>query len=303
MSGLNGQHVDAAEADDAVSVDDAENALLDFRPVAECTRLTGLGNRFIVTLAQRGDVRRQRAKHGGYNYCLEDCQAYVSNTGQAAARMAAEADGAAEPKRGRSEYESELKTLVNGYKDLLTLTLATAKQAQQHERDLFTAFTGPLKVLTDSLQAQSNALAERAAAGDKARLDFLAATENMLTEQRKADTDAKRAEHLRELRMGMWNDVKRAAPHVWSQIQETMGASPEQVAAMRAAGELRKTLEKEKVAALLVFDFLSEEQKNLLCTALNYDRAELEAIAAQAGAKDDAESETAVVEGAPSAHE
>src|SRR6266852_976659 len=161
---LNGQH---AEADEPAELEEDENDadLIEYLPAAELARKTGLGRRFIITLHQQGQVRRRQAGTG-WHYCLNDVDDYKRKTGK---------DVSVGPRK--SEYETELQTLVTGYKELLGLQNAALKQAQQHERDLFTAFTGPLKVVTDAMQAQVAQVTERASAGDTARVDFIVATE------------------------------------------------------------------------------------------------------------------------------
>jgi hypothetical protein len=263
---LNGQHVDESDDDVGEENDDAG----EFLPVSEVGRRTGFGRRFIVTLATEGAIRRRQTK-GGWHYSLADALEYKGTTDTKAGKVA-------------SEYESELKTLVTGYKELLSLQNAALKQAQQHERDLFSAFTAPLNVLTTAMQAQVGQLTERANAGDKARLDFLVAIEGLLKDQRAEHAETERATATREMRTKMWEDVKKAAPHLWAGIQQTVGLDAGSIERMRAAQTLTEKLDKSKVAALFAFDFLSEEEKTLLCAAFGYERAELDAMARDAGA-------------------
>jgi hypothetical protein len=279
----NGQHVE--EADDAGEDETAE--FLEFMPCTELARQTGLGRRFIVTLAEQGHVRR-RSVGNGWHYCLADCQAYKRKTGTAV--------GDSENPR-----ETELQTLVNGYKELLGLQNAALKQAQAHERELFSSFTAPLGVLTAAMQAQVQQLTERANSGDKARIDFMLATETLLRDQRAEHAEIERTEATRVMRTKMWDDVKRAAPHVWTGIQQTLGVDAGTIERLRAAATLREKLDKSKVAALFAFDFLSEEEKALLCTAFGYERAELDAMARDAGAHEAAAEPAA--EAAPERHE
>lgn len=256
--------------EEETELDETTEAEGEFLPVSEVGRRTGFGRRFIVTLATEGAIRRKQTK-GGWHYSLADALEYKGTTDTKAGKVA-------------SEYESELKTLVTGYKELLTLQNAALKQAQQHERDLFASFTAPLNVLTTAMQAQVGQLTERANAGDKSRLDFLVAIEGLLKDQRAEHAEADRVVATREMRTKMWEDVKRAAPHIWAGVQQTVGIDSAALERMRAAQTLTEKLDKGKVAALFAFDFLSEEEKNLLCVAFGYERAELDAMARDAGA-------------------
>ena len=267
---LNGQHTEEEEADE-----DASASFLEFLPCAELSRKTGLGRRFIVTLYDQGHVRRRQAGNG-WHYCLTDCEEYKEKTATPGSKGGTR----------RTEYETELQTLVNGYKELLGLQNAALKHAQQHERELFQAFTGPLKVVTDAMQGQVTQLTERANAGDTARVDFIVATEAMLRDNRAEQAERERAEATRAMRLTMWGDMKKAAPHVWAQIQETLGFDAETLARAKAGQALKEKLDEQKVAALFAFDFLSDEEKDLLCKAFGYDRAGLEKMAADAGASE-----------------
>jgi hypothetical protein len=268
-------------SDDETDLDEANDDAGEFLPVSEVGRRTGFGRRFIVTLASEGAIRRKQVK-GGWHYSLTDAEEYKGTTDTKAGKVP-------------SDYESELKTLVTGYKELLTLQNAALKQAQQHERDLFASFTAPLNVLTTAMQSQVGQLTERANAGDKARLDFLVAIEGLLKDQRAEHADTERAAATREMRTKMWEDVKRAAPHLWAGIQQTVGLDASAIERMRAAQSLTEKLDKSKVAALFAFDFLTEEEKALLCTAFGYERAELDAMARDAGAHEAAAEQPAEV--------
>lgn len=265
MSDLNGAAVAADEETEA------SDASADFRTREECQRLTGFGMRFVETLGEQGSVRREKSPAGRWWYSVTDLESYKARN----------------PKPGqepspKSEYESELRTLVTGYKDLLTAANLSVKQAQLHERELFSSFSGPLKALVEGMQAQVNSLVERATAGDKARLDFIVATETMLRDNRTETAERERAEATRAMRGKMWEDIRTAAPHLWTQLQETLGIDPAKVEAIKAAEALRVKLDTSKVAALFVF--LDETEKDLLCKAMGYDRAELEALARDSGA-------------------
>jgi hypothetical protein len=273
---LNGQSAEAEETEPETETEDA--ALLEFLPAAECARRTGLGMRFLLTLHAQGHIRREQSGPG-WRYCIQDAEAYRA--------LASKAKGAkSEAKPPRSEYETELQTLVTGYKDLLGLQNAALKQAQQHERDLFAAFTGPLKVVTEAMQAQVTQLTERANAGDTARVDFIVATEGMLRDNREEEATRAKAEATRVMREKMWADLKTAAPHLWKGVQQTFGFDDDTIARAKAGEELKSKLDEGKVAALFAFDFLSEEEKDLLCKAFGYDRAKLEAMAKDAGASE-----------------
>jgi len=269
---LNGQNtkVDDAEAEDSAALDPAPATT--FFGVTVLARKTGLGERFIVTLFNQGLVRRE-VRGPGWAYCLEDVEDYKQRVAMGPKEV---------PKR--SDHETELQTLVTGYKDLLSLQNAALKQAQQHERDLFAAFTGPLKVVTEAMQAQVTQLTERANAGDTARVDFIVATESMLRDNREEEAGRAKAEATRVMREKMWGDVKTAAPHLWKGIQQTFGFDDATIERAKAGEELKSKLDEGKVAALFAFDFLSEEEKNLLCKAFGYDREKLEAMAKDAGA-------------------
>jgi hypothetical protein len=262
----------------------------DYVPVAQALELSLFTITQLRALVSAGIVRTKRARVGGaLTYCVEDLKRF---------------DGAprAEEPEQQSPLLQELRAITEGYKSMLDLALRQTKQAQDHERQLITSFSKPLENLGESSKAlvgavldQNGQLVKRANDGDSARLEFVRAAETMLRDQRlelreQADLDRKH-----QLRQDMWDGVKKAGPALLDGLKQTMGVGD---ARIEAAGKLREKLSPDKVAALVAFNLLDSEELDLLCTAFNYDRADLERRAAEAN---EVKAEADAAEAAPEA--
>lgn len=185
-----------------------------------------------------------------------------------------------------SDLRREMKTISASYARLLELAMKQTQQAQDHEVKLVSAFAGPLKTLAESNQNQVEAvleqnkqLVERANAGDMARLEFVKAAEGMLRDQRVELREQAELDRKNELRHEMWGEAKKVLPELMKGLKATTGADR-----IEAAQELAKKIDKGKLAAIVKFQLLSEEELGLMCKALDIDRAELDKLNAEADA-------------------
>jgi len=179
-----------------------------------------------------------------------------------------------------SPMVAEFKAVTDGYRAMVELALRQTKQAQDHERLLVAAFSKPLdqlgegsKALVTAVLEQNKQLVVRATEGDAARLDFVKAAETMLRDQRVELREQAELDRKHELRREVWDGVKKAAPHLLKGIQATTGADK-----LEAAMKLKERLDPAKIAALIHFKLLGDEEIDLLCTALELDRAAIEAL-------------------------
>lgn len=237
-------------------------------PVSEALERTGFTAQQLRALVGAGIIRTERAKRGGaLTYCVEDLDRF---------------DGmprVSEPAE-QSPLVVELNAITSGYRAMLELALKQTKQAQDHERLLITAFSKPLeaqgegsKALVGAVLEQNKQLVQRANDGDSARLDFVKAAETMLRDQRQELRDQAELDRKHELRREVWESVKKAGPHLLKGLQATTGADR-----LEAAMKLKAKLDPAKVAALIHFKLLGDEEIDLLCTALELDRAAIEAM-------------------------
>lgn len=235
-------------------------------------------------LVSAGVVRTKRDR-GKLIYCVEDLE-----------RLA----GAPRNDEPDDAFGTDIKALLAGHERLNEMCMKLVKQCQDHERQLVTAFNAPLKTLAESSQNQVKAvldqntqLVERANAGDKSRLEFVQAAETMLRDQRAELRDQAELDRKHELRREMWEGVKKAAPKLLEGFKETMGTDR-----LEAAAELGRKLDPAKVAAILQFGLLPDDQIDLLCKALGLDRAELEKLNREADAAAAAEAAATTPEAA-----
>lgn len=177
-------------------------------------------------------------------------------------------------------WVAEFNAVTAGYRGLVEASLKLVKQAQDHERAMVTAFSKPLENLGDSSKAlvaavlgQNEQLVKRAADGDAARLDFVKAAETMLRDQRQELREQAENDRKHALRLELWEGIKKAGPHLLKGLQATTGA-----ARLEAAVKLKEKLDPAKVAALIHYKLLGDEEIDLLCTALELDRASIEAM-------------------------
>jgi hypothetical protein len=75
------------------------------------------------------------------------------------------------------------------------------------------------------------------------------------------------------MRREMWESVKKAAPELLRGFKATTGADK-----LEAALALKAKLDPAKIAALIHFKLLGDEEIDLLCKALDLNRAEIEAL-------------------------
>jgi len=201
------------------------------------------------------------------------------------------------PKREEAEPPSpllaEMRAMSEGYKSMLELALKQTKQAQDHERLLVTAFTKPLDSLGESSRTlvtavldQNKQLVQRANDGDNARLEFVKGAETMLRDQRVEMREQLELDRKHELRREMWEGVKKAAPQLLAGFKQTTG-----VDRVEAATKLKEKITIDKLASLVAFNLVDDEEASLLCTVFGYDRADLDrtvreaqAVSAQADA-------------------
>jgi len=181
---------------------------------------------------------------------------------------------------------AEMRAISDGYKSMLDLALKQTKQAQDHERMLITAFSKPLdsigessKTLVGAVLDQNKQLIQRANDGDSARLEFVKGAETMLRDQRVEMREQLELDRKHALRTEMWEGVKKAAPQLLEGFKKTVGADR-----LEAATKLKEKLSIDKVASLVAFKMVDEEETALLCTVFGYDRAELDRVVAEAQA-------------------
>jgi hypothetical protein len=243
-----------------------------FVPLSQALELSTFTLIQLRSLVGAGIVRTERAKRGGsLLYCVEDLE-----------RLASMPRSAEPP--DQSPMAVELAAITAGYRGLLDVALKQTKQAQEHERLIVTAFTKPLeaigeheKTLVTAVLEQNKQLVARANAGDMARLDFVKGAESMLRDQRNELREQAELDRKHELKREMWEGVKKAAPKLLEGFRATTGADR-----LEAALALKAKLDPAKVAALIHYKLLGEEEIGLLCTALDLDRAAIEALNADA---------------------
>jgi hypothetical protein len=187
----------------------------------------------------------------------------------------------------------EMRAMSEGWKSILELALRQTKQAQDHERQLITAFSKPLENLGESSKAlvgavleQNKQLVQRANDGDAARLDFVKAAETMLRDQRVELREQAELDRKHQLRAEVWEGVKKAAPHLLEGLKKTTG-----VDRLEAATKLKEKLDPDKIASLVAFNLVDSEELELLCSVFGYDRADIERRVAEASAVKTADEE------------
>lgn len=231
-------------------------------------------------LVTAGVVRTERSRKGGAMlYCAEDL-----------ARLEG-ANRTKEPDEPGS-MAAEIRALSDGYKQLLQLAISQTKQAQDHERQLVTAFSKPLeqlgtgsRELVTAVLDQNKLLVDRANAGDAARLDFVKAAETLLKDQRAELREQAELDRKHQLKQEVWEGVKKAGPPLLEGLKETLGGKGTKTAAVETLkAKLSGPEGLAKLAALLKFEMLDSEGIDALCTALGVSRADLEALNAEADA-------------------
>lgn len=244
-----------------------------FEPVAKALEQTGFTLPQLRGLVSAGLVRTMRVR-GALCYCVEDL-----------ARLAG-MPRVAEPDDS-TPMLAEFKAVTDGYRAMLDMALKQTKQAQDHERMLVTAFAKPLDQLGEGSRAlvtavleQNKQLVQRASDGDSARLDFVKAAETMLRDQRTELREQAELDRKHELKREVWEGVKKAGPHLLKGLQATAG-----VDRLEAAAKLKERLDPAKVAALIHYKLLGDEEIDLLCTALELDRSAIEALNSEADAE------------------
>jgi hypothetical protein len=243
-----------------------------FVPVALALEQSGFTVAQLRALVGAGIIKTQRVK-GVLVYCVEDLMRLCGMP------------RVAEPEEP-SPLIAEFNAVTAGYRSLLEVALKQTKQSQDHERALIQAFSKPLENLGDSSKAlvtavldQNKQLVTRANDGDSARLSFVQAAETMLRDQRAELRDQAEADRKHSLRASMWEDVKKAAPRLLEGWKATTGADR-----IEAATALAAKLDPAKVAALIHYRLLADEEIDLLCKALGLDRAAIEKMNADADA-------------------
>lgn len=177
-------------------------------------------------------------------------------------------------------WVAEFNAVTAGYRSLVDASLKLVKQAQDHERLMVTAFSKPLdslgessKQLVSAVLDQNKQLVQRANDGDSARLDFVKAAETMLRDQRVELREQAELDRKHEIRREVWEGVKKAAPELMAGFKATTGQNR-----LEAALALKAKLDPAKVAALIHYKLLGDEEIDLLCKALDLDRAAIEAL-------------------------
>jgi len=192
------------------------------------------------------------------------------------------------PRREEAEPPSpllaEMRAISDSWKAVLDVALKQTKQAQDHERLVVVAFTKPLESLGKSSETlvtavldQNKQLVQRANDGDKARLAFVKGAETMLRDQRVEMREQLELDRKHELRREMWEGVKKAAPQLLEGFKKTTGADR-----VEAATKLKDKITIDKLASLVAFNFVDDEEATLLCTVFGYERAELDRKVAEA---------------------
>lgn len=241
-------------------------------PVAVALEQSGFTVAQLRALVGAGCIKTQRAK-GVLVYCVEDLMRLCGMP------------RVAEPEEP-SPLIAEFNAVTAGYRSLLEVALKQTKQSQDHERALIQAFSKPLENLGDSSKAlvsavldQNKQLVTRANDGDAARLSFVQAAETMLRDQRTELREQAEADRKHELRREMWDSVKKVAPKLLKGWEATVGSDR-----LEAARALAEKLDPAKVAALIHYKLLGDEEIDLLCQALGLDRAALERMNSDADA-------------------
>jgi hypothetical protein len=253
--------------------------------IAEALEQSGFTAVQLRALVAAGIIRTERARRGGaLLYSVEDINRFEGMPRNS------------EPAE-QSPLVAELNAITAGYRSMLELALKQTKQAQDHERQLITAFSKPLdnlgegsKALVGAVIEQNKQLVQRATDGDAARLDFVKAAETMLRDQRSELREQSELDRKHEMRREVWDGVKKAAPHLLEGLKATAGSKR-----LEAAAKLKEKLDPAKVAALIRYELIGSEEVDLLCTALELDRASIEALNA---AVDQAEAAPAAPEAA-----
>lgn len=253
--------------------DDDDVGETGYVPVAEALEQTGFTLAQLRALTQAGIVAK-RMVSGKTVYAVDDLKRLTDMPRRA------------EPDDDQPPIALEYRALTDGFKAMLELALKQTRQAQEHERQLIAAFSKPLENLGDSSKSlvtavleQNKQLVTRANEGDVARLDFVKAAEGMLRDQRVELREQAELDRKHALKAEVWEGVKKAAPHLLAGLQQTTGAGR-----LEAAAKLKEKLDPAKVAAIIKFQLLSEEEISLMCTALDLDRAELDKLNAEADA-------------------
>lgn len=248
--------------DDAV----AESETPGYVPVAQALEQSGFTAVQLRALVTAGIIKTQKHR-GVLVYCVADLNRF-----EGMPRVD-------EPEEA-PPWVAEFNAVTAGYRSLVDASLKLVKQAQDHERMMVTAFSKPLDSLGDSSKAlvaavldQNKQLVQRANDGDSARLDFVKAAETMLRDQRTELREQAELDRKHEMRREVWEGVKKAGPHLLKGLQATTGASR-----LEAAMKLKEKLDPAKLAALIHYKLLGDEEIDLLCTALELDRASLEAL-------------------------
>ena len=243
-----------------------------YLPVGEAAAKSGFSGTQIRNLVAAGVVRAQRSKKGGVGiYCVADLLRLAEGP-----RVSDPDEQADQP------LIQEFKAFSAAYKDLLDLALKQTRQAQEHERLLITAFSKPLENLGDSSKNlvtavldQNAQLVKRADAGDVARIDFLKATESMLRDQRVELAQQAEADRKHQLKIEVWEGVKKAGPHLLEGLKQTIGSNER----LQAAKQLKEKLDPALLASMVKLGAIDTEQLDLICKTLELDRAEIEALA------------------------
>lgn len=269
--------------DDDVASGAANDVPASHVPIAQALEQSGFTARQLRALVEAGIVGTQRAPRGGaLVYSVADLNRF---------------DGmprVAEPAE-QSPLIAELNAITAGYRSMLELALKQTKQAQDHERLLITSFSKPLenlgegsKALVGAVLEQNSQLVKRATDGDSARLSFVQAAETMLRDQRVELREQSELDRKHDLRREMWEGVKKAAPELLRGFKQTTGQDK-----IEAAQALKAKLDPAKLAALIHYKLLDDEEINLMCTALDLDRAAIEALNVAANEAEPVEPEAA----------
>lgn len=260
--------------DDDDNDDKPESDTPGYVPVAQALESSGFTAPQLRALVTAGIIKTQRHR-GQLVYCVADLNRF-------------EGVPRVDQPEEAPPWVAEFNAVTAGYRSLVEASLKLVKQAQDHERLMVTAFSKPLenlgegsKQLVGAVLEQNKQLVQRASDGDAARLDFVKAAETMLRDQRVELREQAELDRKHELRREVWEGVKKAGPHLLKGLQATTGADR-----LEAAMKLKAKLDPAKVAALIHFKLLGDEEIDLLCTALELDRKAIEAMNAEADASE-----------------
>lgn len=250
--------------------DKTESATPGYVPVTTALEQSGFTAVQLRALVTAGIIKTQKHR-GSLVYCVADLNRF-----EGMPRVD-------EPEEA-PPWVAEFNAVTAGYRSLVDASLKLVKQAQDHERQMVTAFAKPLEVIGESSKSltaavleQNRQLVTRANDGDNARLEFVKAAELMLKDQRTELREQGELDRKHEMRREVWEGVKKAGPHLLKGLRDTLG-TPQ----LEAAEKLKAKLDPAKVAALIHYKLLEDEEIDLLCTALGLDRAALEALNAEA---------------------